>query len=65
MRTVFFLVLGYLIVSLIIFISYVTIEIIFDEKYINYVLLLEESFVDMFFPYFIIVLFKFLFSKKN
>lgn len=65
MRTVFFLVFGYLIVSLIIFISYVTIEVIFDEKYINYVLLLEETFVDVVFPYFIIVLFKFLFSKKN
>ncbi|MDE8033923.1 hypothetical protein OQ257_01890 [Actinobacillus equuli subsp. equuli] len=65
MRTVFFLVLGYLIVSVIIFISYVTIEIIFDEKYINYTLLLKEAFVDMVFPYFIIVLFKGLLSKRN
>lgn len=52
MKTLFILIIGFLLIYLIIFSSYIAIEVIIDNKYIKYSLLFEKALLDSLYPYF-------------
>lgn len=65
MKTLFILIVGFLLISLIIFSSYIAIEIIIDNKHIKYSLLFEKALLDSLYPYFALLFLGYLMTPKK
>lgn len=65
MRTLLILICGFFLISIIMFLSYVSIEFIVGNKYIRFSLLFEEALLDSIYPYCVVIILGYLISPKK